>query len=72
MSHFKGPNEVTLFTTSAFHQIYGPESRCERNAYYDLIKPLLSLLTRDRGVHAQWRKAWDMAFSVKGTYTTPN
>lgn len=61
-----GPNEVTLFGTKAFYQVYGPESACGRAAYYDLLHPMVSLdTTRDPTVHAHRRKVWDQAFSMK-------
>ncbi|KAL4766870.1 cytochrome P450 [Aspergillus nidulans var. acristatus] len=61
-----GPNEVTAFGIDAFNTVHGKTSRCGRAAYYDILHPMVSLdTTRDPEVHAQKRKVWDQAFSVK-------
>ncbi|PHH92770.1 hypothetical protein CDD83_5176 [Cordyceps sp. RAO-2017] len=61
-----GPNEVAVFGLDAYRQIHGPESRCGRAAYYDIVHPMVSLdTTRDDSVHAHRRKLWDQAFSIK-------
>ncbi|KAJ5540922.1 cytochrome P450 [Penicillium frequentans] len=61
-----GPNEVTLFTPEAFNQIYGPDSRCIRGVYYDMMLPLVSLVTtRHKHIHTHKRKLWDQGFSIK-------
>ncbi|KAL5000904.1 cytochrome P450 [Aspergillus recurvatus] len=61
-----GPNEVTAFGTDAFNKVHGKYSRCGRAAYYDILHPMVSLdTTRDPDVHAQKRRVWDHAFSVR-------
>ena len=63
------PNEVTLFGWDAYYQIHGPESTCERSAYYDILHPMLSFdTTRDPVTHSTRRKLWVPAFSIKGTW----
>jgi hypothetical protein len=58
---------VTAFGIDAFNTVHGKTSRCGRAAYYDILHPMVSLdTTRDPEVHAQKRKVWDQAFSVKG------
>ncbi|PCG93873.1 Cytochrome P450 [Penicillium occitanis (nom. inval.)] len=61
-----GPNEVTLFGWDAYYQVHGPESKCERSAYYDILHPMVSLdTTRDPVTHSYRRKLWEQAFSIK-------
>lgn len=65
----QGPNEVTLFGWDAYYQVHGPESKCERSAYYDILHPMVSLdTTRDPVAHSYRRKLWEQAFSIKGIY----
>lgn len=65
----QGPNEVTLFGWDAYYQVHGPESKCERSAYYDILHPMVSLdTTRDPVAHGYRRKLWEQAFSIKGIY----
>ncbi|KAL5047700.1 cytochrome P450 [Aspergillus fruticulosus] len=61
-----GPDEATAFGTDAFNKVHGKYSRCGRAAYSDILHPMVSLdTTRDPGVHAQKRRVWDQAFSVR-------
>ncbi|KAI0553289.1 cytochrome P450 [Xylaria curta] len=61
-----GPNEVTLFGHKAYTAVHGPDSRCGRATYYDILHPMVSLdTTRDPVMHAYRRKLWDKAFSIK-------
>jgi hypothetical protein len=48
--------------------IYGPGSKCDKAAFYDVVGlPNKSLqLERDRVTHDKRRKVWDKAFSAKG------
>lgn len=64
---------MTLFTPEAFNQIYGPDSRCIRGVYYDMMLPLVSLVTtRHKHIHTHKRKLWDQGFSIKGKLEKPN
>ncbi|KND87186.1 Tryprostatin B 6-hydroxylase [Tolypocladium ophioglossoides CBS 100239] len=48
-----GPNEVTVFGLEAYSQVHGPQSKCGRAAYYNIVHPMVSLdTTRDEEVHA--------------------
>ncbi|KAJ5088498.1 cytochrome P450 [Penicillium angulare] len=61
-----GPNEVMLFTKDAFMKIHGPGSRCTRAVFYDMMLPLVSIVTaRDPHVHTRKRKLWAQALGVK-------
>lgn len=63
-----GPNEVTVFGTEAYYKVHGPETACERAAYYDLLYPMVSLdTTRNKAIHDHRRRLWDQAFSIKCT-----
>ncbi|KAI9038663.1 cytochrome P450 [Aspergillus affinis] len=48
-----GPNEVTAFDIDAFNTVHRQSSSCGRAAYYDILHPMVSLVTtRDPQVHA--------------------
>lgn len=40
-----GPSEVTVFGLEAYTHVNGPDSKCGRVAYYDIIQPMISLDT---------------------------
>jgi len=62
-----GPNEVSIFTPEAVAVVYGPKSKCTRSDFYDMTKPLTSVVAcRSPNDHAIQRKYWDMGFSTKG------
>ena len=61
-----GPNELTIFRSDAHTALYGPQSKCTKAAFYDLMYPIVSLqTTRDKADHTRRRRIWDRAFSVK-------
>lgn len=61
-----GPNEVTVFGTDAYFQVHGSDTTCTKAAYYDILKPMVSVqTTRDPVVHAHRHKVWDQAMSIK-------
>ncbi|PWY88380.1 cytochrome P450 [Aspergillus heteromorphus CBS 117.55] len=61
-----GPNEVMLFTTDAFMKIYGPGSKCTRGTFYDMMLPLVSIVTtRNAQIHTHKRKLWAQGLGVK-------
>ena len=62
-----GPNEITIFTPEGVAEIYGPDSKCSKAAWYDMMLPLVSMVTtRSKTIHDARRRVWDMGFSVKG------
>lgn len=66
---FLGPNEISIFTPDAVGVVYGPGSKCIRSDFYDMTKPLTSVVAcRPPIHHSVQRKYWDMGFSVKGTF----
>lgn len=61
-----GPNELTIFRPDAHTAIHGPQSKCKKAEWYDLMYPSVSLqTTRDKADHNRRRRIWDRAFSVK-------
>ncbi|KAH8594186.1 cytochrome P450 [Bisporella sp. PMI_857] len=61
-----GPNEISIFTPEAVTIVYGPKSRCIRSDFYDMTKPLTSVVAcRSLSDHSVQRKYWDMGFSSK-------
>ncbi|KAL9084474.1 MAG: hypothetical protein Q9165_008047 [Trypethelium subeluteriae] len=61
-----GPNEITIFSPDAVPLIHGPLSNCVKDAWYDNLLPLKSVLTtRSRVAHDARRCAWDEALSAE-------
>ena len=68
-----GPNEISIFTPDAVAVVYGPGSKCIRSDFYDMTKPLTSVVACRKPIdHSVQRKYWDMGFSVKGTFNHPS
>ncbi|KAI0204003.1 cytochrome P450 [Astrocystis sublimbata] len=66
LQSLEGPNEVTLFGYSAYATVHGPDSRCGRAVYYNIMHPTVSIdSTRNPEVHAHRRKVWTPALSNK-------
>ncbi|EAW19750.1 cytochrome P450 monooxygenase ftmC [Aspergillus fischeri NRRL 181] len=58
-----GPSEVSIIHPEAIGIIYGPNSRCSKNAFYDNGHPMMSLHSyRDRTAHDQRRRVWSAGF----------
>ncbi|KAL9082807.1 MAG: hypothetical protein Q9165_008775 [Trypethelium subeluteriae] len=61
-----GPNEITIFTPDAIPLIHGPLSNCVKDAWYDNLLPLESVLTtRSRVAHDARRHVWDEALCAE-------
>lgn len=61
-----GPGELSITHPSAVQDIYGADSKCVKSPWYDLSRPQDSLLTRrTHAGHAQLRRIWSPAFSIK-------
>ena len=64
-----GPNEVTIFNVEGIQALYGPHAKAKKAAFYDNLKPHVSLVTsRSRDFHHSRRRAWDRAFNVQGRF----
>ena len=62
-----GPNELTIFCPEAYLTLHGPQSKCTKAAWYDVLKPSNSLhSTRVKANHGKQKRVWDRAFSTKG------
>ncbi|KAL4734141.1 Tryprostatin B 6-hydroxylase [Aspergillus similis] len=58
-----GPSEVSIVHPEAVGIIYGPNSGCSKNAFYDNGHPMMSLHSyRDRTAHDQRRRVWSAGF----------
>jgi tryprostatin B 6-hydroxylase len=58
-----GPSEVSIIHPEAVGIIYGPDSRCSKNAFYDNGHPMMSLHSyRDQKAHDQRRRVWSAGF----------
>lgn len=63
-----GPNEITIFSPMAIAGVLGPDTKCSKSAWYDMMWPEVSMVTtRSKAEHDARRRAWDMGFSMKGT-----
>lgn len=61
-----GPGELSITHPSAVQDIFGADSKCVKSPWYDLSRPQDSLLTRrTHAGHAQLRRIWSPAFSIK-------
>ena len=62
-----GPNELTIFRPEAYLALHGPQSKCTKAAWYDVLKPSNSMhSTRIKTIHGKQKRVWDHAFSTKG------
>ncbi|RYO94255.1 hypothetical protein DL766_002235 [Monosporascus sp. MC13-8B] len=62
-----GPNELSINDPKALHAIHSTSSGCTKGPWYTLLHPCMSLNTiRNHEYHAQRRKAWDHAFTLRG------
>ena len=62
-----GPNEITIFRPEAYMALHGPQSKCTKAAWYDVLKPNNSFhSTRVKSMHGKQKRVWDHAFSTKG------
>ena len=51
-------------------KVHGPGSRCTKPPFYDLVLPLVSIITtRSKVLHDKRRRIWDQAFSIKGMFS---
>ncbi|KAJ5971237.1 uncharacterized protein N7479_001155 [Penicillium vulpinum] len=61
-----GPSNLSLNVPEAVQLLYGPESLCDKTAWYEVSLPLQNLHTvRDKKAHENRRKVWAHAFSPK-------
>jgi tryprostatin B 6-hydroxylase len=61
-----GPSDVSIIDSKAVEIIYGSESLCTKNSFYDQVAPLKSLQAhRNKQDHAQHRRQWSPAFGDK-------
>ncbi|KAL1850331.1 hypothetical protein Plec18167_007432 [Paecilomyces lecythidis] len=61
-----GPSNLSINVPEAVQLVYGAESPCEKNEWYDTSLPLVNLHTvRDKKIHEARRKVWARAFSPK-------
>ncbi len=66
---FEGPSELSINDPNSVPAINSASSPCTKGSWYNFTYPHISLhTTREKGSHAQRRKAWDHAFSSKGKY----
>ncbi|KAI1156957.1 cytochrome P450 [Nemania diffusa] len=58
-----GSNDLSIIHPRAVQAIYGPDSKCRKADWYDLLYPIVSLQsTRDDALHSQRRRIWSTAF----------
>ena len=61
-----GSNDLSIIHPKAVGAIYGVGSRCEKAAWYDQNRPVISMqTTRHRATHDKRRRIWSAAFSDK-------
>ena len=61
-----GSSDLSITHPKGVSAIYGQGSKCTKADWYDLTKPLQSLLAqRDKTIHDQRRRIWSPAFSDK-------
>lgn len=61
-----GPSDVSVTHPEAVDIIYGYQSRCSKNAFYDNAHPMASLHSyRSRAAHDKRRRIWSTGFGDK-------
>ncbi|KAI1150576.1 cytochrome P450 monooxygenase-like protein [Nemania diffusa] len=61
-----GPNEMTIFSASAFELLDGFNNETTRDVWYDIVRPRTSaIFTRDKLEHKEGRKFWAQGLSSK-------
>ncbi|KAJ3522636.1 hypothetical protein NM208_g12776 [Fusarium decemcellulare] len=61
-----GPSEISITNPKAMQILNSSNSPCAKGPWYNIIHPMVSLQTdRDKKSHAQRRKAWDKAFTLR-------
>jgi len=61
-----GTGELSITHPHAVQDIFGADSECPKSAWYDISRPQDSLLLRrTQAGHAELRRIWSTAFSVK-------
>ena len=61
-----GPSDLSIVDPQAVRLIYGQQSPCTKNAFYDMSYPAQSLLSfREKPLHDRRRRVWSTGFSDK-------
>ncbi|KAJ5751603.1 hypothetical protein N7520_008520 [Penicillium odoratum] len=61
-----GPCDLSIAHPQGVRLIYGPQSPCTKNAFYDMSYPAQSLLSfREKPLHDRRRRVWSPGFSEK-------
>lgn len=61
-----GPGELSITHPHAVQDIFGADSKCLKSPWYDISRPQDSLLLRrSHAGHAELRRIWSPAFSIK-------
>jgi hypothetical protein len=62
-----GPSELSINDPRAVMAIHGPQSKCVKGPWYNVLHPSVSLqMIRNKPDHIRRRKVWDRGFSAKG------
>jgi hypothetical protein len=62
-----GPSELSINDPRAVVAIHGPQSKCVKGPWYNVLHPAVSLqMIRNKPDHIRRRKVWDRGFSAKG------
>ena len=66
-----GPSELSINDPKAILAIHGPQSKCTKGPWYNVLHPMVSLhMIRNKSEHIRRRKVWDHGFSAKGMRLT--
>jgi tryprostatin B 6-hydroxylase len=61
-----GPSDLSIVDPQAVRLIYGQQSSCTKNEFYDMSYPAQSLLSfREKPLHDRRRRVWSTGFSDK-------
>jgi hypothetical protein len=61
-----GPNEIAVFSADGVPAIHGPNSKCIKAPWYDMLQKDRSIhATRKPHLHQARRKIWDQGFGTK-------
>ena len=64
-----GPSELSINDPKAVVAIHGPQSKCVKGPWYNVLHPAVSLqMIRNKPDHIRRRKVWDRGFSAKGMF----